>query len=125
VLGNPLRYTDPSGHCIMRDDDGFGSILQTRGDWFDCTADEFAGIAFDWELLEFWLSIASNKPTGFYDDISNKNRVIKLFKERGYYGALGYLGLNQHGATTDTSGCSVKSATVLSVSPRGRRRSRK
>ena len=64
VLGNPLRYTDPSGHCIAPVYDGFGEFYGdydvTRDDPLDCTTDEYD--AFSFEFSKFWANIVTNTP---------------------------------------------------------------
>ena len=41
VLGNPLRYTDPSGHCRYEDPDEPGKYLRDSEDDFDCTRAQY------------------------------------------------------------------------------------
>jgi hypothetical protein len=46
VRGNPLRYTDPTGHCAFDDD---GNITK-----FDCTVDDFQNLT--WDQRKLWMS---------------------------------------------------------------------
>ena len=49
VFNNPTKFTDPSGYCINNDGE------QTRGDYFDCTVDEFADL--NWDIRIQWIDI--------------------------------------------------------------------
>jgi hypothetical protein len=47
VLGNALKYRDPSGHCMTN------SKETTRGDRFDCSVDELQNL--DWDIRAWWI----------------------------------------------------------------------
>jgi hypothetical protein len=52
VRGNPLKYRDPSGHCVTNEQE------ITRGDAYDCTIDELD--ALSWETRKWWLNMFMN-----------------------------------------------------------------
>ncbi len=49
TLNNPVRYTDPTGHCVTNDQG------VTRGDAYDCTVDEMSQLS--WETRKWWLEM--------------------------------------------------------------------
>ena len=65
VLGNPLRYTDPSGYCIVPVYDDFGEFYgdyDVTGDGDDplnCTRDEYD--AFSFEFSKFWANLVKQR----------------------------------------------------------------
>lgn len=49
VLNSPVNSTDPTGHCVTNDQE------ITRGDAYDCTVDEMAGL--NWEIRKWWMEM--------------------------------------------------------------------
>jgi RHS repeat-associated protein len=68
--GNPLRYTDPSGHCRF----------DSNGDWqfaIDCSLDEFNALSWDWRMR--WMQdFAATYTNGRYFD--NILGIIEYFQ---------------------------------------------
>ena len=113
VLNNPLRFTDPSGHCVVRNPRGH--FEQTKGDYLECTTAELG--ALDWSLAQWWASYASNRANGFFD-----GRYIGLLGELvndGYEGLLYLLGLDENGRPWGASPAS-ESATCTATSAKSR-----
>jgi len=49
ALNNPIKYTDPSGHCVTNDQE------ITGGDAYNCTVDEMAQLS--WDTRKWWLEM--------------------------------------------------------------------
>ena len=72
TYNNPIKYTDPSGHCVTND------YEITREDAFDCTVDEMTDL--DWDVRKWWLGLledAANTPGWFNNIIS----IIDYFQD--------------------------------------------
>ncbi len=63
VLGNPLRYIDPSGNCIVPAYDDYcefyGDYDVTRDDALDCNRGEYD--AFSFEFSKFWANLVKQE----------------------------------------------------------------
>ena len=70
VEGNPVNYTDPSGHCLV---DSQGNILKT-----DCTVGDFEKLS--WEEREQWVEafVKENNLGSWHNDMQF---AIKFMKE--------------------------------------------
>ena len=74
---NPLKYIDPSGHCITNNKLEDGGFEQTRGDYFDCSFEELR--ALDWDARSWWigkLGEAAGSPGWF----KNIQTVLAFFR---------------------------------------------
>ena len=79
ALNNPVKYVDPSGHCI--NDTG----EMTRDTYFDCTVGELAGLS--WDTRKTWLGhLASAARTeGWFNNI---NGIIDFFSQNSSFSDL-------------------------------------
>ena len=99
VLGNPLRYTDPSGHCIVQgpnpnilfdvtDGDGDGVI-----DAFDCMPSQVYG--FSWSLMQRWAAMVMGDESAL--GRSNVQGILDVMARHGRWGDLSLFGIRQYG----------------------------
>ncbi len=70
VYNNPLKYTDPSGHCVDND------RQTTRDDLFDCSVEELS--ALDWAVRSWWLGELA-KAGNTKDWFNNIRGIITFF----------------------------------------------
>jgi len=61
VRGNPLKYSDPSGHCAF---DENGNINK-----FDCTVDDFHALSWEERIKWVDLFVSTNKLEDWFNDI--------------------------------------------------------
>ncbi|MER3448194.1 MAG: hypothetical protein C4291_15860, partial [Candidatus Dadabacteria bacterium] len=73
VLNNPLRYTDPSGHCAY---DADGNIIK-----WDCTVEEFDAMSIEQRIV--WLE-QFMKQTDCKECFQNILGVLDFFTTKGF-----------------------------------------
>jgi RHS repeat-associated protein len=109
VLGNPLRYTDPSGHCEARSPNG--NVLQTNNTW-DCTFSEIQALGNDIGAMGLWVEMLRQRDGSVEAYAKNAGAdLVNVLAMNGYDGLLAMMGL------IGASGCSVNSPTNLDCSP--------
>jgi RHS repeat-associated protein len=111
VLGNPLRYVDPSGRCFTRHPSG--RVEQTNNTWLDCTLTDIQRYADDVGALAFWVNRLRELGGGL-DGYLQSDVGAALASDlgmNGYDGMLALLGI------FNSAGCAVNGAGSLDCSP--------
>ncbi|MCI0551182.1 MAG: RHS repeat-associated core domain-containing protein, partial [Anaerolineae bacterium] len=87
---NPIRYIDPTGHCITN------SYEQTRDDYFDCSVDELR--ILDWDVRIWWIGQLA-KDAGMEGWFNNIIGVLEFFRDTPVLGE----DLNGWASTSDAA----------------------
>jgi RHS repeat-associated protein len=95
VLGNPLRYTDPSGHCIRLNYKG--NVVRTNDDEFTCSWAEYQNLS--WDLRGQWATIVR---TGKMQNSRAVRSITDRFLPAGMKGDARLFGIDVPGLP---SGC--------------------